>query len=242
MPKFHPLVSSLGLPVAAAAMIMLASCLVQGNWSERWETFPELELFADQLAQIPDQVGEWHGTDEEGSDEKIRRIAGAEGELVRTYTNASGQSVRMSIICARLVDIFHHTPDRCYPAAGFDMQGEPQKEVFEVGDGKAEFFTTTFLKSEPSGTHRERGYWSWTADGEWIAPRNPRLEFAGERALYKLYVFAVIPSGNKKTEANDFSADFIRAFMPALKLALEPAMEKAGRLPQKNATDAEPAA
>ena len=63
----------------------------------------------------------------------------------------------------------------------------------------------------------------------WIAPRNPKLEFAGHRALYKLYVFATIPPGKSRQNA-DFCGDFIRAFIPVAQEALRPAMEKAGRL------------
>ena len=167
-------------------------------------TFPELDLYAEQLNAIPETIGQWQGEDLGQSDEKVKKISGAVGELMRTYRNPAGEEVRVSIICARQRDIFYHTPERCYPAAGFDMQGEPQQEVFEIGNTTAEFFTTSFLKSEPTGTHAERGYWSWTGDGKWIAPRNPKLEFAGHRALYKLYVFATIPPGNKGKQTTDF--------------------------------------
>ena len=229
------------LPIAAAVVIMGISAYAQGVWSERWMTFPELDLYAEQLNAIPETIGQWQGTDLGQSDEKVKKISGAVGELMRTYRNPAGEEVRVSIICARQRDIFYHTPERCYPAAGFDMQGEPQQEVFEIGNTTAEFFTTSFLKSEPTGTHAERGYWSWTGDGKWIAPRNPKLEFAGHRALYKLYVFATIPPGNKGKQTNDFCADFIREFVPAAEQALKPAMEKSGRI-RKGDAPAEPAA
>lgn len=229
MPKFNRQTLMTFLPIAAAVVIMLVTCGVQGVWSERWSTFAELDLYAEQLDKLPLQIGEWQGTDMGKSEEKIRRIAGAVGEVMRIYRNAAGDEVRVSMICARQRDIFYHTPERCYPAAGFDMQGDPQHEVFEIGNTSAEFFTTSFLKSEPTGTHAEKGYWSWTGDGKWSAPRNPKLEFAGHRALYKLYVFATIPPGNNKTRAtNDFCADFIRAFIPVAEETLKPAMEKSG--------------
>ena len=184
------------------------------------------------MAAIPQQIGEWQGTDIEGSDEKVRKIAGAEGELIRTYKNANGDEVRISLICGRLRDITFHTPDRCYPAAGFEMQGDPHREVFELPGNSAEFFTTSFLKSEPSGTHAERGYWSWTGDGKWVAPDNTKYAFAHQqRALYKLYVFGNVPVGAKQ-QANqeDPCQSFIRAFLPALDQALRPAYESVGRI------------
>jgi EpsI family protein len=233
------------LPIGLAVVIMIAAGALQGKWSERWGTFPELQIFSEQLDKIPLQIGEWKGADQEKSDERTLKIAGAEGELVRTYRNAHNEEVRISIICARLQDIFYHTPDRCYPAAGFEMQGEPHAEVIDCpGDVSAEFFTTSFLKSEATGTHTERGFWSWSGDGQWVAPKNPKLKFAGQQhALYKLYVFASEPSGKKKTTDRDFARDFIRAFIPALEKSLRPAMVESGRLKPaaQEATPVEPA-
>ena len=240
MPKLNRSQLALLAPIALAVPLMLGAGYVQGVWSERWGTFPELKMFADQLQEIPMEFGEWKGKDEASSDEKTLKVAGAEGELVRTYRNGNNEEVKISIICARLQDIFYHTPDRCYPAAGFEMQGDPQPEVFEIGDHEAEFFTTSFLKSEVTGTHAERGFWSWSGDGTWIAPKQPKLKFAGQRALYKLYVFAPIPVAKQKTTDRDFSRDFIRAFIPALETALRPVMVKTGRIKEVQAEETVP--
>ena len=49
------------IPIAAAAVLMIGVGYVQGLWSERWGVFPELKIFADQLAAVPLQIGEWQG-------------------------------------------------------------------------------------------------------------------------------------------------------------------------------------
>ncbi len=218
-----------GLPIAAAVLLMGVSCYYQGMWSERWGEFPELKIYAQQLSEVPLTVGEWQGEDGETSSDRIREISGAAGELNRVYRNASGDEVRVMLMCARYRDIFNHAPDRCYPAAGFEMMSEPQHQVFDIGDTKAEFFSTSFRKSEPTGTHEERGYWSWTSDGTWLAPKNERLTFGGERALYKLYVFASVKDPGRTRQDSDFKVDFIREFVPALTRALRPAFKKAER-------------
>ena len=219
------------LPIAAAVILMLCAGYVQGVWSERWGEFPELQLFKDQLAMIPMKVGEWQGVEQAGSDERTMKVAGAEGELVRTYKNGNGDTVSVSMICGRLQDITYHTPDRCYPAAGFEMQGDPQSDAIECGGKTAEFLTTSFQKSEPTGTHIERGYWSWSGDGTWKTPSNPKFEFAKfQRGLYKLYVFASVTPGKQKAGEPDFCREFIRVFVPAVERALRPAMVKAGRV------------
>ncbi len=223
---------TLYVAVGAAVVLMLGSGYVQGLWSERWGTFPELAIFSEQLAAVPKEIGEWKGTDAEATDEKILKIAGATGELVRTYTNGNGDQVLISIICGRLRDITYHTPDRCYPAAGFDMQNEPMREVVTLPDGsEAVFFAANFTKSEPTGTHTERGFWSWTGDGQWTAPDNTKFAFASQqRALYKLYVFAVLPREEKPAGAREYYKDFMQVFLPALNNALQPAFERVGRI------------
>ncbi len=219
----------LALPAAAAVLMMGVSCYYQGIWSERWGEFPELQIYADQLPEVPMDVGEWHAIDAGKSDERTRTISGAVGELNRVYTNPAGKEVRVMIMCARFRDVFYHTPDRCYPAAGFEMLSEPQHEVIVLSNGKdAEFFTTTFRKSEVTGTHEERGYWSWTADGTWKAPSQEKIEFAGTRALYKIYVFGNMPPGERREE-HEYVKDFIAQFMPAVTTALRPGFEKAER-------------
>jgi hypothetical protein len=106
------------------------------------------------------------------------------------------------------------------------MLNQPQQEV--IGD--AQFFTTTFRKTDPAtGTHDERGYWTWTADGKWSAPTNERLGFAGERALYKMYIFGTVPVSGQGRSDTDFCSAFIREFIPAATTALKPGFENARR-------------
>ena len=142
----------------------------------------------------------------------LERLPAPKANWWRVYRNPAGNEVRVSIISLASAHSYH-TPDRCYPAAGFEMQGEPQQEVFEVGNTTAEFFMTSFLKSEATGVHSEnRGFWSWSADGTWTAPKNYKMKFAGQKALDKLYVFASTPPGNKRSPGGEFYNDFIRAF------------------------------
>jgi len=229
---------NLGLPILAAVLLMGVSCYYQGIWSERWGEFPELEIFAQQLKEIPKTVGEWEGVDGEESSEEIKKISRAAGEMNRLYKNPAGEEVRVMIMCARFRDIFNHTPERCYPAAGFEMMSEPQREVLSIDGKDAQFFTTSFRKSDPTGTHEERGYWTWTADGTWLAPTNERLVFGGERALYKLYVFAAVPNRERARSQEDFREQFIREFIPAATRALRPAFEKAARIRSGEVVDA----
>jgi hypothetical protein len=124
------------------------------------------------------------------------------------------------------------------------MQSEKQRRVVELPAGEAQFFAANFTKSEPTGTHAERTYWSWSGDGNWIAPDNEKFAFAShQRALYKLYVFASLPTDTKRAGDHHYAEDFIRDFIPAMNDALRPAFEKVGRTPSApSKTAAAPAA
>ncbi len=230
MEKSNILKPSTLLPVAAAVLLMGVTCYYQGIWSERWGELPELSIYSRQLQEVPMTIGEWTGTDLGESTDRVKELSGSQGEFNRAYRNASGQEVRVMLMCARFRDIFSHSPDLCYPAAGFEMLNQPQHEVKQIGDTEAQFFTTTFRKSDPaSGTHDERGYWTWTSDGTWLAPSNQRLTYAGEKALYKLYIFTTLPANAAESSQHDFTSDFIREFLPAVTTALRPGFELAKR-------------
>ena len=56
--------------------------------------------------------------------------------------------------------------------------------------------------------------WSWTTDGRWAAPDYPRLAFAREPALLKLYVVHAAPAEGRSEEDGrayeEFAARFIK--------------------------------
>lgn len=210
------------IPIAVAIALIVGTAIVQGVWTERWGTFPELELFAEQLPNVPENIGEWTGEEAPETDKRILEIAGAVGSLSRVYRNERGETVSVFIVCGRLMDVFHHTPDRCYPAAGFETVGEKIKQVVETNDGPAQFRTATFLKAEPGGNQMLRIYWSFNGSGPWVAPDEYRWSFAGQRALYKIYVVSSV-SGSDSPDQNP-AVDFIRVLMPELTKAFAPAL------------------
>lgn len=209
---------------ALALVIILAVTMVQGNWSERWGEHPELKIFAERVHEVPLEVGEWHGKISEAPSKRIQQAAGAVAMLSADYTNTqTNQRVNIHVVCGRLQDVFYHTPDRCYPASGFAAGGSPIRQTIDLPGGKAEFFTSTFQRSEASGTENLRIYWSWCADGQWLAPEEEKWTFAGRRALYKLYVST---SGDGDTTADHNAAvDFLRVFIPELQKAFKPAID-----------------
>jgi hypothetical protein len=208
-------------PVAVVVVLIYATGKIQGAWTERWGEFPELALYAEQLKNVPKEIGgDWNGEDTQSTDanKRILEIAGAVGSLSRVYRNDRNEQVSVFVVCGRLEDVFFHTPERCYPAAGFESNGEVSNQRIEFGSDVADFKTATFLKSDPGGNQNLRIYWSFNADGKWVAPEEHRWSFAGQRAMYKVYVSAPVTSRDQNP-----ALEFIQVLIPELNKALEPA-------------------
>ena len=177
------------LPLAIAVVVMVSSAVVQGIWAERWGEFPELKEFAARFDNVPLEVGDWTGEVFAETDPEILKAAGAERIMSISYRNARTEEVvHVNLVCARLQDIFYHTPERCYKAHGFEQVTDTQEKTVDCGGVPAEFRTANFKRTTDRSKDNLRIFWSWSAHGVWQAPSSPKWTFSGQRALFKVYV------------------------------------------------------
>jgi hypothetical protein len=239
----------------AVALVAVATA-VQGRWSERWVPISRdaVEQAARLLeARFPERFGEWEVERELESDPKELAAAGAVGHISRLYRNTRTKSrVSAFVVCALPYDASAHTPDRCYPGAGFTIGESEHRVKVPLGtDREAEALTGTFRKSGQT----LRIFWTYGVEGgagdgqiDWVAPQLPRIALSGEPSVYKLYAIA----DQTRIGASQSMLDcqnFISQLAPALDSALasgdtaapdRPATEPAGSsdAPQPAATDA----
>lgn len=201
-----------------AAILLAASGLAHGFWTHRWSgNSDRLLIESRRLTELSPQIGDWTGTDVRVSQEELQ-ISEAAGILSRRYTNsATGDSVHLMIICGAAGPVSLHPPTACFTAAGMTAEGDPkicrvsresagQHDVFQVVD---------FIGPEANSPTRTRAYWTWFARGRWQAPQHPRIEFASEPILYKLYLIRSI--GNESVSFNEDSCvDFFTILRPHL--------------------------
>ena len=141
----------LGIIVAAVALVAAAT-VVQGRWTERWAPISRDEVIAAARLleeRFPTSFGEWEAEREIESDPKELQAAGAVGHISRLYRNNRTKSrVSAFVVCALPYDASAHTPDRCYPGAGFTIGEAEHRVKVPVGDGRfAEALTGTFVKA-----------------------------------------------------------------------------------------------
>jgi hypothetical protein len=207
---------SLILPASVGLVLIVLTSIQQGYWTQRWEdnTSEELAALAKAYAQIPLTVGDWEGekSKEQGNQRELQ-AAGAVGHLSANYTNPkTGQVVSVYMICGASRDVSIHTPEACYPGAGFLMEGKTQKYTLGSSSSPAEFTTAVFTKSTAAGTQRLRLFWAWTVDGNWQSPDYPRLVFGGRQSLNKIYLISVAPPDQPINESP--VEGFAKLFLP----------------------------
>ncbi len=214
---------------AVAALLIISTGLVNAYWTGTLFFGDDVDAtvvrkeFADHLRQGVDLgIGDWEGKDEGEMDAREAGVAGADASLSYRYVNRlTGQGVSVFLVSGHFRTIAQHTPDQCYVAAGFQMLNQPIHYNVVTDAGSVETYTTVFKKDEHSGTQYIRVFWTWSYDGEWLAPNMPRVALVGRPALYKMYFITEVPIPGQPIEQNT-AVDFMRSFMPVVNHKLFP--------------------
>jgi hypothetical protein len=113
-----------------------------------------------------------------------------------------------------------HRPEHCYRSAGYEMTEPALKLEIQCEGRAAQFWSGNFTRDESDGKTGQpeqlRMFWSWYAPAPslWQAPDSPRLTFAGQRVLYKMYVIRNVT--NQTTAASDPSVKLLGRLLPIL--------------------------
>jgi hypothetical protein len=178
-----------------AAGLVLGAALIQGAVTQRWSVFAPDPARTERLHALEVRFEDWQPAEvptEMPTNERSTATA-------RRYLSASGgQSAVVTIISGIPGSVSTHTPDVCYVGSGYRTLRGARKETLELAGGAtAEFYVAEFEKKTATRAERVRVRWAWSTDGTWIAPDNPRWQFARQLAaapvLFKLYVATPLP-------------------------------------------------
>lgn len=208
--------------ITAAVALIVGAGLVHGAWTDRWGPSPALAALATRYDSVPMVIGDWKGTPfEVGA--RQREIAGAEACLARVYTNARrGISVSVLLLGGRPGNIASHTPEICYPGAGYELSVPTAFDHRPHGDGHRVGLRTALAARGGTNPSVLRILWTWHDSKGWAAPEDARRKFASEPTLSKLYL--VRETGGAAVEPDrDPCNEFLDVFMPELDRAVFPA-------------------
>jgi len=208
------------LTFSAGLAVVIATGVVYGAWTQRWQKSADLEARAAKLRDLPDDVGRWKSQPAEIEPDALS-MAGAEGWWARQFTDErTGARLLVILLCGRPGPISVHRPETCYADAGYGLVAPPVRYTPRIGADAppAEFWAGDYRQPEVGG-QRLRIFYSWYGDGAWRAPDNPRWTFARLPALYKLYVIRETDGRGDRLD-DDPAADFLRALLPGLSRTL----------------------
>ena len=174
---------------SAAVILIVGAGVLHGAWTNRWGPSPALAAMGSRFESVPMVIGDWKATALDlGARE--RALTGASASLARVYTNAGrGISVSVLLVGGLPGDISMHTPDICYPGAGYSWGSATPYECRYGGDEHRRAGLRSAVATR-GGTNPSilRIFWGWNASKGWEAPEEPRWRFRSESALSKLYI------------------------------------------------------
>ena len=202
----------LTIRISAAVLLIVGAGLVHGRWTNRWRPSPELAMLAARFDSIPIVIGDWQGTAFE-LPAKERAMVGAEACVARKYANhGRGVTVTVLLLGGLPADIAIHTPDICYPSAGYSLNApSPFDYRYGPGEKRAGFRTALATRGGVSPSVL-RLLWGWNDSKGWTTPEGPRWTFASKPWLCKLYVIRETAGSAVKPE-DDPCTDFLSVFL-----------------------------
>lgn len=205
-----------------ALVILLAAGFLHGSLTGRWVDRGNEADALNRLQRIPSEFGEWKGVEQEL---KLDELAGAgiRGGFTRIFTNSrTGDRVTMMLLYGKATQLSVHTPDVCYPAAGYAQVGGLTRILVspEGQSNPSHFFVNSFRhKDRPTGDELTVHY-AWGVDGFWQAPeKDARLTFAWYPGIYKMYIVRSLSKPNEAVDSGP-SVEFLEQAVPVLNTAL----------------------
>jgi hypothetical protein len=202
--------------VGLACAVLVGSGFVRSQQAERIQDQIArglTESFA--LKSIPDTLGDWQGEPTE-IDEQIVRITGAKDVVSRRYVNRNtGVAIEMILLFGTAVDMCGHTPEVCYPTAGYTLVSGPDLRMVRTPSGDAPFRALVYAKGDGASARLQEVNYTWRHNGRW-SPELANYKLL-ERipGMYKVQI-ARHTTGRERREIGNPSEAFLRELLPEM--------------------------
>jgi hypothetical protein len=202
-----------------AALVLVATGIVHGFWTDRWSTSVDLQDHALLLDKVPMTIEDWEG--EEIEVKPGQAGPGVTGCIQRRYVNRRlGSTVVLALVNGRPGPVGTHTPEVCYGASGYLVGQRSEVQVpLDTKGRSAQFWTSDAERKKATEETKLRLFWAWNGGQGWVASKDARHEFSRFRypLLHKLYVLRDISGTEEKSRGQDEPCLlFLRALLPKL--------------------------
>jgi hypothetical protein len=195
--------------------------LLHGRITDRWGYSDTLQAAVGKLSQVPLSAGDYDGTVMEIQTDRVATKGSGAYVSARFVDRVRGETVFMTLVCGRPGPLSLHPPTICFPAHGYAQQGPDTRTTVSVPGGarSADFMQSEFVRNAGTGTEHIHICWAYGLNGSWTVPANPRIAWARQPAVYKLYVFRQ-SVGADAPLAEDPLVPFLQTYLPELQKVL----------------------
>ena len=172
------------------------------------------------MPQVPLKIGPWEGREQELDPEQFK-LTNCPIAFQRSYRNReTGDVVDVYLVTGSGRNICIHSPDWCYAAEGFKIEGNISSYRLPV-DGVAsapEFATAFFRHPESPPGPQARGLrimWTYSDDGNWRGPKMAKLTYTIRPALYKIY-FIAEATQDRSVVTDTPIPEFVKTALPVI--------------------------
>jgi len=188
-----------------AKLAVVAAILAASGGSRLWQerrverSLMEGRVSPFPLADLPMDLGAWKGR-ETTMDPRIVRSSGSTDIVTRRYVDqATGVGLDVVVLYGPTSEMFIHTPELCYPAAGYEpMPGTVERPIALAGAGPVPFRSLAFTKGEGGVADTQEVYYSLRYDGRWTTQSTSPKASKRIPGMYKVQVCRRISSRERR--------------------------------------------
>jgi hypothetical protein len=187
------------------------------------------------LDDIPQQIAHWKNdpTQVQKLDDKTVQITGSTNHLVRTYIDElTGVRFSLLVLYGPAEPVLPHTPEVCYPATGYALDGSIEYQDVPFGEGKfAQFRSATYSRPGTLLTERARVYYSFRLDGRWSPDVAYGMKFhRSNPGLFKVQIQRQMKEGERPGK-NEPIEKFLSYLIPDIERRIAQADQSDTKVP-----------
>lgn len=197
------------------AVLIIAGAIVNGAVTRRWDLVGANPEVKQKLHSLSVRFEDWQS---EQVETDMPKNEAAIATARRYHSPRTKHTAAITLFSGVPGAVATHTPDVCYPGSGYRTIRNPRKDTLTLAGGETvEFYVADFEKKSSTKVERARVRWAWATKERWIAPDNPRWQFAKDLAsspeVYKVYIVTPVPAfeGEGRPDDDAVTQSFVRA-------------------------------